>query len=179
MLRKDFIEGKIVNKSNGKIWPYAIGISIILVFGACVGTIVVTSKMPVEKSDTYMMGYHQADAMANELITNTIEFNKKYNVEYISDKLSLDSTVLKYRITDKNNQAVNDASLKVVITRPNNHKHDQELISPRVDNGVYSFENVTLPLEGRWDIMAKIDIGENERFYNIKADTRKTEIKEY
>lgn len=168
-----------MNKSKGRVWPYAISISIILVFGACVGTIVVTSTMPVEKSDTYMMGYHEADAMANELIQAQIAFDKKYTVEYITDGLALDSSVLKYKITDNNNQAVNNAEFKTIITRPNNHKNDQELISPKVENGVYTFESVKLPLEGRWDIMAKINIGEDSRFFNVKADTRNKEFKEY
>jgi nitrogen fixation protein FixH len=173
------IEGKLVNKSNGRVWPYAIGIAIVLVFGACIGTIVVTHQLPVEKSDTYMMGYHEADARANEIIQAQIAFDKKYNIEYITDGLSFDSTEIKYKITDKNNQAVDDAKLKVVITRPNNHKNDQEFSSPKIENGIYTFENIKLPLKGRWDIMAKIDIGENQRYYNVKADTRKKEVIEY
>ena len=72
-----------MNLSNGRIWPYAIGGSIILIFGACVATVIIANKLPVEKSDTYMMGYHQADAKANELIKARIAFNKSYRVEYI------------------------------------------------------------------------------------------------
>ena len=168
-----------MNLSNGRIWPYAIGGSIILVFGACVATIIVANKLPVEKSDTYMMGYHQADAKANELIKARIAFNKNYKVEYITDGLSLDSSVIKYRVTDLNSNPVDSATLKVVVTRPNNHKHDQELINPTVENGVYTFSTITLPQEGRWDIMAKVNVGELQRFYNVKADTRAKEAFEY
>ena len=168
-----------MSKNSGKIWPYAIGISIILVFGACVATIVVASKLPVEKSDTYMMGYHEADANANELIEAKIAFDKKYKVEYITDGLSLENTTLKYRITDLNNNPINDAYIKAVITRPNNHKNDQELLNPMIDNGVYTFKSVTLAIEGRWDVMAKINIGDNQRYYNVKADTRAKEAFEY
>lgn len=165
--------------SNGRIWPYAIGGSIILVFGFCVATIVVTSTMPVEKSDTYMMGYHEADANANELIKKRIAFNAKYKVEYITDGLSQESSMLKYRVTDLNADPVNSAKLKVIVTRPNNHKHDQELINPSVENGVYTFSKVTLPEPGRWDIMAKINVDDLQRYYNVKADTRKKEALEY
>jgi len=80
---------------------------------------------------------------------------------------------------DLNSNPVDNATIKAVITRPNNHKNDQELINPRVENGIYTFSTVSLPLEGRWDVMAKISIGENQRFYNIKADTRKKEALEY
>jgi len=165
--------------SNGRIWPYAIGGSIILVFGFCVATIVVTSKLPVEKSDTYMMDYHEADANANELIKARIAFNKSYKVEYITDGLSVDNSVIKYKVSDINSNPVNNATLKVIVTRPNNHKHDQELINPTVENGVYTFSTITLPQEGRWDIMAKVNVGDLQRFYNVKADTRAKDAYEY
>ena len=168
-----------MNLSNGKIWPYAIGTSIIIIFGACVATIAVATKLPVEKSDTYMMKYQDADANANELIKARIAFNKKYNIEYINSGLSLENSTLKYRVTDLENNPVDNADIKVIITRPNNHKNDQELVEPKYENGIYTFDNITLALAGRWDIMAKVNIGENQRFYNIKADTRENKVTEY
>ena len=168
-----------MNLSNGRIWPYAIGTSIIFIFGACVATIIVANKLPVEKSDTYMMGYHQADASANDLIKARIAFDKSYKVEYITDGLSLENSVIKYRVIDINSNPVDTATLKVVVTRPNNHKHDQELINPTVENGVYTFSSIKLAQEGRWDIMAKINVDDLQRFYNVKADTRAKEVFEY
>ena len=168
-----------MSKSNGRIWPYAIGGSIVLVFGFCVATIMVTSTMPVEDSDTYMMGYHEADADANEIIKKEIAFNAKYKVEYITDGLSQESSVLKYRVTNIKEEPVNGAKFKVIVTRPNNHKHDQELLNPTVENGVYTFSAIKLPEPGRWDVMAKVNIDDLERFYNVKADTRAKEAFEY
>ena len=168
-----------MNLSNGRIWPYAIGASIILVFGFCVTTIVVTSKMPVEKSDTYMMYYQEADANANELIEARIAFDKKYKIEYATDGLNLDSSVLKYRVTDLESKPVSNAKIMVVVTRPNNHKHDQELNNPTFENGIYTFSTITLPKKGRWDIMAKVNVGDLQRFYNVKADTRAKDAYEY
>lgn len=168
-----------MSKSNGRIWPYAIGISIILVFGACVATVVVANKLPVEKSDTYMMGYHEADAKANEIIEARIAFDKKYKVEYITDVLNPDGSVIKYRVTDMDSNPVNNAKIKVVVTRPNNHKHDQELSEAVVENGIYTFKTITLPKEGRWDIMAKVNVGDLQRFHNVKVDTRNSEVREY
>ena len=165
--------------SNGRIWPYAIGASIILVFGACIATIVVANKLPVEKSDNYMMYYQEADAQANDLIEASIAFNKKYKIEYITDGISQESTVLKYRVTDLNDKPVDNAKIMAIITRPNNHKNDQELLNPTFENGIYTFASITLPLKGRWDIMAKVNIGQTQRFYNVKADTRAKEAFEY
>ena len=168
-----------MNLSNGRIWPYAIGASIIFIFGACVATIVVANTLPVEKSDTYMMDYHEADAKANDILESAIAFNKKYKVEYITDSLSTQGSTLKYRVTDIESNPINNAKIKVVVTRPNNHKHDRELNDPKVENGVYTFETIKLAQEGRWDIMAKVVVDELHRFYNVKADTRAKEIIEY
>lgn len=168
-----------MNLSNGKIWPYAIGISIVFIFGACVATIVVASSLPVQKSDKFMMDYHDADANANEIIKARIAFDKKYKIEYLTESFATQGTTLKYKISDFESKAVNDAKIKVVITRPNELQYDIELENPSVSEGIYTFENVTLPLAGRWDIMAKIEIAQDNRYYNLKADTRNTTVKEY
>lgn len=168
-----------MNLSNGRIWPYAIGASIIFIFGACVATIIVANTLPVEKSDTYMMGYHEADDMANEIIEAKIAFNKKYKIEYIADELKAQNGVVKYRVSDLNSNPVNNADIKIVVTRPNNHKFDQELTNPKIKDGVYTFDSIALAEEGRWDIMAKVNVGELHRFYNIKRDTREMKVVEY
>lgn len=165
--------------SSGKIWPYAIGVSIIMVFGFCVATIMVTQQRPVEKSDDYMMDYNYADLHANELIQAEIDFNQKYNISYITESLPQEGAQIKYKITDKEGNSVDNAEFKVIITRPNNHKHDQELATPSVDDGVYTFSGFSLPKPGRWNVMARITIGEDQRFYNVKADTRAKEAFEY
>lgn len=168
-----------MKNSSGRAWPYAIGASIIFIFGACVATIIVTQQMPVEQSDLYMRNYHDADANANELIKAQIAFDKEYKIKYLSDKLDKDSSVIKYSVTDINSKPVNNAEVTIVVTRPNNHKYDQTLQNPDVKEGLYTFKDVNLSLEGRWDIMAKVNIGELSRYYNIKADTRSKEALEY
>jgi FixH. len=168
-----------MNLSNGKIWPYAIGISIVLIFGACVATVIVASTLPVQKSDKFMMDYHDADANANEIIKAQIAFDQKYKIEYLTQGLSTKGTSIRYKINDADANAINDAKIKVVLTRPNQLQYDIALDNPTVSEGVYTFENVTLPLEGRWDVMAKIEIGQDSRYYNLKADTRNTTFKEY
>lgn len=165
--------------NSGRIWPYAIAVSIVMVFGFCVATVMVTQTRPVEDSDTYMMNYHHVDLQANELIQAKIDFNKKYKIEYVTEALPQKDATIKYKVTDMDGNAVNDADIKIIITRPNHHKHDQELTEPSVENGIYSFSGFELPEPGRWDIMAKVIIGENERFYNVKADTRATSAFEY
>ncbi len=168
-----------MKKSSGKIWPYAISMSIALIFGASVVTVVIATSSPVEKSDAYMMDYHEADAKANDLIEARIAFDKKYKVEYITDSLTTDVAAIKYRVSDLNSKKVCDANITVVVTRPDSHKYDKELSNPTVENGIYSFDTIKLEKEGRWDIMAKVSVGDLQRYYNVKADTRAKEAYEY
>ena len=168
-----------MGKSNGKIWPYAIAISIFLVFIAAVATVIIANKLPVEDSDTYMMNYHEADAKANDLIQARIDFDKLYKIKFIPNGLNLKSSTVQYSIIDKDSNPVNNAKIKIILTRPNKHKFDQEFTSVNIENGLYTFSNITLEKEGRWDIMAKVTIGDKQRFFNVKADTRAKEAYEY
>jgi nitrogen fixation protein FixH len=161
-------------------WPYGIALSFVLVFALIVMTIIVASDNKVEDADLYMQNYHLADANANEIIMAEIAFNKKYSVSFATEKLDPKGTVIAYKLTDKLGNPVTDAEMEVVVTRPNTHAYDITLKNPVVSvDGIYAFDTVALPVEGRWDIMAKINIGNNYRYYNLKADTRYSNVFEY
>jgi len=168
-----------MSKSNGRIWPYAIGISITMVFGFCVATIVVTQKANIQESDAYMTHYQDADANANDLIEAQIAFDKKYKIEYITDSIQENNSVIKYRLTDINENPVNDAKIRIATSRPETAEFNQELDSPVVENGVYSFSGANFPKVGVWNIIAKVNVGDQSRFFNIKADTRIKEAFEF
>ncbi len=168
-----------MKKNKTTLWPYAIGGAITLVFGFCVATVIVTSSLPVENSDTNMMYYQEADANANKLIKAKIAFDKKYKIEYLTDGISCEATNLKYRIIDLEGNPVDNAKIKVIVTRPNKHKYDQELNNAVFKDGIYSFPTITLAQKGRWNIMAKVNVGDLQRFFNVKTDTRAKEAFEY
>jgi len=168
-----------MNLSNGRIWPYTIAFLVTMVFGFCVVTIMIANTLPVEKSDTFMSYYQDVDANANKLIQARIDFNRKYKIEYVTGQINDKGTVFRYKITDMDLNPVSDAKIKLIITRPNTHKYDIELDNPRFENGVYLFPSTVLPKEGRWDIMAKINVGNFQRYINFKTDTRTTKIVEY
>jgi nitrogen fixation protein FixH len=163
---------------SGRVWPYAIGMAIFGIFSACVASIVVTTQYaPVQLSNDYMMNYHEADSKANRLIDAQIAFDKKYNLKYLHTTLDVENSSVSYKITDKNQKAIDDAKIKILVTRPDEVKHNMEFDKPEISNGVYSFRDIKLPLEGRWNIIAKVDIGENTSYYNIKTSTRVAEFK--
>ena len=168
-----------MNLKSGKIWPYILGGSITMVFGFCVATIVVTSKANIQESNTYMTYYQDADAKANELIKARIAFDKQINVNFIQKQLEKNGTDITYTINDKNGNAINNAKLSVLVSRPETHTLDQELNNPSITNGKYTFVNVKFEKPGVYNFIAKVEVGNLSRFYNIKADTRYKNAFEY
>lgn len=162
--------------SSGKIWPYSIAIAIGMVFSFCVATVFITSKGHINESNLYMEGYHSVDADANKILEADIAFNKKYTISYINNQLSTKNSTIQYKIVDKNNHPINDAKITLMITRPDANI-DVKPTDPNIKDGIYTFSDVQLPREGRWDIMTKVNIGQDYTFYNLKADTRFKKIK--
>jgi len=158
--------------NKGRIWPYAIGAAIALVFSFCIATIVVTESSNIQESDAYMTKYQIADLNANELIQKKIAFDKLYDIAYVTKSIAGDAPVIAYRITTKEGNAVNDATIKVAISRPETDKYDMSLDKPTIVDGIYSFKLKKFPKEGVWNMIAKIDVNDKERFFNMKADTR-------
>ena len=165
--------------SDGRIWPYAIIISILLIVAASVATVIVALDHPVEMSDSNMQEYHHYDKHANDFIAAEIAFNKNYTITYVSEKFDINDAVVVYKLTDSSGAEVNSAKIDIVITRPDNRNSDIVLDNPTVENGLYTFNAGKLPLIGRWNIMAHIVAGDNERYYNMKADTRQAKAFEF
>ncbi|MEN4053520.1 MULTISPECIES: FixH family protein [Sulfurimonas] len=166
-------------QSSGRIWPYVIGISITLVFGFCVATVMVTSKANIQSSDAYMTNYQDADAKANDLIKARMHFDKKYKVSYITESIGGESPEIKYSVVDIEGKPVNNAELIIAISRPETSEFDQKLDNPKVENGIYTFSGAKFPKVGVWNIIAKIKVGDDYRFLNMKADTRIKEAFEF
>lgn len=161
-----------VDKSAGKKWPWIIGIATVIVIGFSVETIKVAIKNPVEMSDYGMQSYHSYDDNANDIINAKIAFDRNYTVAFITPQILEKKSVLVYDVKDKSGNAVDNAKIEVVLTRPDTNKLDLNLSNPSISAGKYTFSPIDLPRAGRWDIMAKITIGDKQRYYNVKADTR-------
>lgn len=166
-------------QSDGRIWPYAIVISILLIVVASGATIYVALQHPVEMSDSNMQEYHHYDKNANDFIAAKIAFNRNYSITYMSEKFDINDAVVVYKVTDASGAVVNNAKLDIILTRPDNRNSDIVLDNPTVENGIYTFNAGKLPLIGRWNIMAHVVAGDNERYYNMKADTRQAKAFEF
>lgn len=161
---------------SGKLWPVGVALAITAVAGFCVWTVKVTSSADIEESTLYMTNYQDADAKANELIKARIAFDKHYNVSYIKHPLSESGTELEYKVTDKEGNAVSDAKITLLITRPHSHLNDTESSSYDQKDGIYKIKSVAFKDAGVYNLIAKIEIGKYSRFYNIKVDTRYPDV---
>jgi len=162
---------------NGKIWPVMIALSIMGVVVLSYWTIKQTFKADLTQSDMYMSSYQNVDENINDIIAKKIDFNKNYTIQIDSFDLSKGGYV-RYKLTDKTGNMVNDANLTLIFSRPSNDAQDMKVKPSEIKNGIYSFE-VNLPKEGRWDLMLYVKVGDKERYYNLKTDTRSKKIKEY
>ena len=168
-----------MNLSNGRIWPYAIAGAITMVFGFCVTTIIVTHTTHIQESDAYMTKYQDADANVNKFIKAKIAFDKKYTISYIPKKLQATDGEVSYRLNDKAGDVVKNAKLILATSRPETAKFDQKLEKATYHNGIYTFSGLKFPKAGVWNLVLKVTVGDNYKFYNIKADTRNANAYEY
>lgn len=168
-----------IDKSAGKKWPWIIGISIVAIIGFSIATIKVALNNPVEMSEYGMQSYHSFDDNVNEIINAQIAFDQNYTIAFLTPQIVQNGTVVAYKISDKSNHAINDAKVEVILTRPDTTDFDLNLSNPTVNEGTYTFNAVDLPKVGRWDILAKISIGDKQRYYNLKADTRNPNTLEF
>jgi len=161
-----------MSKNNGRVWPYAIGASITLVFGFCVATVITTSKANIQESDAYMTHYQDADANINKNIEAEIAFDKKYNITFIPVKLETKGSKISYKVTDKEGSSINNASLVLATSRPETAEFNQKFENPTIEDGVYTFSEAIFPKAGVWNLITKVTIANDYKFYNIKAETR-------
>jgi len=161
-----------INTNAGKKWPWIIALSIIGVVAACVVTVKVALNNPVEMSKYGMQSYHDYDDNVNDIITAQISFDQNYTIAFLTPQVTQKGAVIAYKISDKSNNAISNAKVEVVLTRPDTTDFDLNLSSPTINEGKYTFNAVDLPKVGRWDILAKVSIGDKQRYYNLKADTR-------
>ncbi len=162
----------MMKNSNGKQWPYMIALSTIAIIIAAVITVIIAVEKPVQLSNYSMQQYHVYDRNANEFIQKEIAFNKRYTIEIATSDLSLKNSTVSYKLTDKESNAVSGAKLTLLVSHPFELKFDKEYTDVTYDNGLYTFDTITLEKEGRWNLMLHVEVDGYSRFYNLKADTR-------
>lgn len=168
-----------MSSNPGRKWPWIVVGSILGVVGLSYWTVRIAMNNPVQLSDLDMQDYHHFERDANKDIKAASAFNRKYSIEYVTKQFKADSATIKFKVTTKDGKPVTMADISLRITRPGTHAFDHDVNLSSKSEGVYTFETVTLPKEGRWDILSKFTVGKNYRYLNLKADTRYPNVFEY
>ena len=164
---------------DGIHWPIGIISSVILIIIACALTIYVALLQPVQEDQDMMADYHSLNDSVNDIIIAGVKFNARYKLSYIGEGVSTKGSSITYRIEDMEANPVNDAVIKVVLSRPITSDNQLVLENPRITDGTYVFENVKVALEGRWNILTKVSVGDDYRHMNLKSDTMDKDVYEY
>ena len=163
----------------GKKWPWIVVGSILGVVGLSYWTVNIAMNNPVQLSDLDMQDYRHFEHDANAIVNAKIEFDKRYEVTYVTETFKPEGAAVAFKVVTRDGNTIDDANITARLTRPGTHEFDRDLAIVSVENGVYRFETVTLPKEGRWDVLARIQVGNRYRFFNLKADTRYSNVFEY
>ncbi len=169
------------NNDKKTYWPHMIlGF---LAIGVTLGfwTVKHAIGMPVHESNEYMMKYQTADIDANQIREGQIRFDKRYNVKLEGMKLSdfkpehlkrkpgpivalSANNEIRYRVTDKAGNPVEDANVTLLLTRPFTEKDDQKFALKHEQGGYYTAQNVRIKKPGRYILRVRVQKGDATGF---------------
>ena len=163
-----------MSKTETNYWPHAIVLAIFAVAGLCVWTVNIAVNNPVEMDSFYFDSYQNVEQNYNDIIIKKQEFDKKYSVSIPHNNLIVGSNSLVLNIREiESAQAIDDANITLVITRPDSQRFDKKPKLLSVEKGVYTFENFDIQKLGRWQIMSKVTIGELTTFKKLEVNATK------
>lgn len=142
-------------------WPHSIIAGILFIIGACVATIVIAVKNPVEMDTFYMEKYQKVDENINEIMVLQEKFNAKFELKYSTESFVIGQNSIAIKLIDKQtSQEVGDAKVVLLLSRPETNKDNKEMKPSKIENGTYTFDTIETLKPGRWQILTKIEVGE-------------------
>jgi len=159
-----------MSKINPIVWPVSIVIAIMAVAGMCVWTVKVAQSFPVEMDNSYFADYREVDENINEIIMKQRTFETKYNINIKQKDFTIGNNTIEMKITDKQNSAIDNAKVDIVITRPFTTKTDKKLVLTSNDNGIYKFEPFDVQELGRWQIQSRVSINDLVAYNKLEVN---------
>lgn len=152
-------------------WPHGIVISIILIIIACAWTIKIALDNPVQMDSYYMEKYQDVDRDMHNIEKKQDLFFERFNVVYDKSKVSVGQAFdLGLSVQDKQaNQNIKDATITLLITRPETNEFNQKFTFTTSEDGVFRSKNIILDKPGRWQMLAKIKYKEYEGFHKYEV----------
>ncbi len=156
---------------------YLIGL---LIFGALFVSalaymIRIAMQNPVEMDSSHMMPYREFDANYNKIVEMEKQFDSMYAISFANTSFKKDtSSTIELNITaKKSSDKVPDANITLLLTRPDSSKHDIKITEFVRKGNTYTSKPFILPLEGRWKLIYKVQIGETQKFIDLETFVNK------
>ncbi|HIP59980.1 MAG TPA: 4-hydroxy-3-methylbut-2-en-1-yl diphosphate synthase [Campylobacterales bacterium] len=159
-----------MSKINPIVWPIGIIASIMTIAGACVWTVKIAQSLPVEMDNTYFAKYQDVDENINEIIMSQRAFEAKYKINIEQKDFIIGNNTVEMKITDKQNAAINGATVDIVVTRPHTTSTDKTLVAVAHKNGIYKFEPFEVKELGRWQIQSRVSINDLVAYNKLEVN---------
>ncbi len=156
-------------KSERNYWPHTVIGMILGVVVAAGWTIKIAVENPVEMDTAYMAKYQKVDLHINEILELQAKFDTQYNVQYSTQNFVLGENSISITVTDKNGQAIDNASVTLLLSRPETNQNNLEMQPSQIANGHYTFDGIAIEKPGRWQILTKIKIGDAEGYQKYEV----------
>lgn len=163
-------------------------------FAMIIWTISSASKVDIHEDQSFLSSYHDVDSNFNTMMVSNAKFAQKYSVQLsFNDKrteVSVDDVFLAQRalekksknknllkvgennvavfLTDLNGNPVDDAKIKILLTRSTTNHNDIVLESFEHESNVYKTQT-SIDIEGNWNITGTIQVGKDSAHFYIKT----------
>lgn len=153
-------------------WPYGIVTITIAVVGLVVWTIKTAAMSPAEEDRSYFMNYHDVDEKINDIREMEHIFKQRYRVVPLSHSLDMGENRFRIRITDVNGEDVDNAQIKIRVTRPHTNQDDIPLGDMSyAEDGSYLSQPFEIKKTGRWKIESLVTVEGYSLFYTQDINT--------
>jgi hypothetical protein len=173
-------------------------------FSLIIWTIKSAVETPVYEDRSFMEKYQDVDDNYNKMVISNIKFNLRYDTKVMinsrtvgmnfsdiqygqrslekysknQELFHLGENSLSLEIIDKESKSlVTDANISFQVTRPIKNDHDINLNSFNYSDGKYTTDAINLKLQGYWNIIGKIIIGEDVGYLYIKTGIKNRSLR--
>lgn len=161
-------------KEEKNWWPHGIVLVLCFMVFACAMVVKLAMNNPVQMDSFYLEEYQKVNENINEIRAKQKVFEENYALEYKTIKFTTgESNSFEMSIKNIKDQSnVQNAEIKLVISRPDSNDYNQEFNLKSAKNGVYIFSGIQVELPGRWQVLTKIKIGDKSSFnkYEVYAE---------
>ena len=147
-----------MKKSN--FWPLIIVVVFLPFTAGIIATVVISQDNPVSMDNRFLSNYHTVDKNYNDLMAKQSQFEKDFNASFVTTSFHEGANELVLHLAARDGGSVDNAKIEALLTRPHTDAMDQNLTFKSAGDGMYK-TTVTIPAAGRWQVKAKVLIGDH------------------